>query len=68
MKITPMRNMLLDGKHLQEGKTVNVSDAAARLAIMRGWAVEPKARAKADAEAEAAAAAQAEAPQEDAKG
>lgn len=48
MKIIPNRNMQLDGEHVQRGKAVDVSDAAAALALRHGWAVKAPAKAGKD--------------------
>lgn len=56
MKITPLRTMLLEGEHVEQGKPVAVSKTAADLAIRHGWAVAttdakaPSAKAKAVAD------------------
>jgi hypothetical protein len=38
MKIIPNRTMRLDGKHVEQGKPAEVSQAAGELAIRHGWA------------------------------
>lgn len=38
MKITPNRNMYLDGKSVQQGKPADVSKEEGELAIRMGWA------------------------------
>lgn len=42
MKIIPKRTMQLDGKHVEQGKPVEVSQAAGELAIRHGWAAVAK--------------------------
>ncbi len=45
MKIVPNRTMQLDGKHVEKGKAVDVSEDAAELAIRHGWAAKAPAKA-----------------------
>lgn len=48
--ILPLRDMQLDGKHVEAGKPVAVSADAGALALRMGWAEQVKAPpAKADA-------------------
>ena len=44
--ILPLRDMQLDGQHVEAGKPVAVSKDAAQLALRMGWAEEVDAKAK----------------------
>lgn len=45
MKIVPTRTMRLAGQHVEAGRSVNLPEDAARLALRHGWAVEAPAKA-----------------------
>ena len=46
-RIIPTRTMRLEGRRVEFGKPVDVSDEAAELALRHGWATKAQAKAKA---------------------